>query len=53
MYESMLNINKKYEIEFLIKQKNKTTPIEVKSGNAKEHVSLDYFEKKYKNVSVS
>lgn len=40
--------NKKYEVDFLIKQENKTTAIEVKSGNSKEHSSLDYFSKKYK-----
>lgn len=39
---------KKYEVDFLIKQGNKTTPIEVKSGNTKEHSSLDYFHKKYR-----
>lgn len=33
----------KYEVDFLIKQNGKTTPIEVKSGNSKEHSSLDYF----------
>ena len=38
----------KYEVDFLIKQDNKTTAIEVKSGNAKEHSSLDYFASKYR-----
>ena len=38
----------KYEVDFLIKQDNKTTAIEVKSGNAKEHSSLDYFVSKYR-----
>ena len=42
------NNNKKYELDFLIKQNDKTTAIEVKSGNAKTHSSLDYFNKKYK-----
>ena len=41
------NNNKKYEIDFLIKENGKTTAIEVKSGNVKEHSSLDYFSKKY------
>lgn len=43
--------SKKYEVDFLIKQQNKTTPIEVKSGNASEHASLDYFSKKYKKAT--
>ncbi len=40
---------KKYEVDFLIKQSGKTTAIEVKSGKAQEHPSLDYFAHKYKN----
>lgn len=50
-YETYVEENgkrKKYEVDFLIKEGNKTTPIEVKSGNAKEHSSLDYFISKYK-----
>jgi uncharacterized protein len=38
----------KYEVDFLIKQNEKTTAVEVKSGKAKEHPSLDYFARKYK-----
>ncbi len=38
----------KYEVDFLIKQNGKTTPVEVKSGKVKEHPSLDYFKSKYK-----
>lgn len=39
----------KYEVDFLIKQNGKTTPIEVKSGNSKEHSSLDYFHSAFKD----
>lgn len=45
-YEKIVNKDekkRKYEVDFLIMQNGKTTPIEVKSGNAKEHSSLDYF----------
>ncbi len=41
----------KYEVDFLIKNNNKTTAIEVKSGNAKEHSSLEYFVSKYKGLT--
>ena len=41
----------KYEVDFLIKQSGKATPIEVKSGRAKNHPSLDYFSRKYKGAS--
>lgn len=51
VYEQTKTSTKKYEVDFLIKQYDKTTPIEVKSGNAKEHVSLDYFSKKYKKAT--
>ena len=40
---------KKYEVDFLIVEDQKTTPIEVKSGNAKAHSSIDYFCSKYKS----
>ena len=50
VYEKTPTSNKKYEVDFLIKQGGKTTPIEVKSSNSKEHSSLDYFEKKYKKA---
>ncbi len=45
-YEKIVNKDekkRKYEVDFLIMKNGKTTPIEVKSGNAKEHSSLDYF----------
>ena len=43
------NKKKKYEVDFLIKQNGKTTPIEVKSGKANYHPSLDLFIKRYKD----
>ncbi len=36
-----------YEIDFLIAEKNKINPIEVKSSSYKTHPSLDAFSKKY------
>ncbi len=51
-YEITLEENekkKKYEVDFLIKQRDKVTPIEVKSGKANYHPSLDMFIKKYKD----
>ena len=50
-YEVYLEENgrkKKYEVDFLIKQNGKITPIEVKSGKANYHPSLDLFIKRYK-----
>ena len=38
----------KYEVDFFIKKNKKITAIEVKSGNAKLHSSLDYFHTTYK-----
>ena len=35
------------EIDFLITQKRKIAPIEVKSGSYKQHSSLDKFKKKF------
>ena len=35
------------EIDFLITEKKKIAPIEVKSGNYKSHSSLDKFKKKF------
>lgn len=35
------------EIDFLITEKKKIAPIEVKSGNYRSHSSLDKFKKKY------
>ena len=42
------NKAKKYEIDFLIRRDNKTIPLEVKSGNSKNHPSLDYFCNKFR-----
>jgi len=39
--------NRYYEIDFLISQKNKVSPIEVKSSNFRGHASLDAFCQKY------
>lgn len=48
-YHTWLNESSKhnYEIDFLITEKNKICPIEVKSSGYKAHVSLDEFCKKY------
>ena len=44
--------NHNYEIDFLLSDKNKTCPIEVKSSRYREHKSLDIFTKKFsKQVS--
>ncbi len=40
---------KKYEIDFLLSQGNKITPIEIKSSGYKTHKSLDVFANKYSN----
>ena len=37
------------EIDFLIRNQNKISPIEVKSANYRSHVSLDKFKKKFTN----
>lgn len=53
-YENIVEMNgknKKYEVDFLIRKGDKVVPIEVKSGNCKEHRSLDYYQKKFKPVS--
>ena len=42
----------KYEVDFIYKTGNKLTAIEVKSGNCKEHVSLDYFSGRYKKQTA-
>ncbi|HIT17670.1 MAG TPA: DUF4143 domain-containing protein [Candidatus Caccosoma faecigallinarum] len=39
-----------YEIDFLISSKNKIIPIEVKSGNIKNHKSLDLFIERYSHI---
>lgn len=40
--------NKKYEIDFVLRQPNGITALEVKSGHSKTHTSLDFFKEKYK-----
>ena len=40
---------KRYEIDFLLPQKNKICPIEVKSSGYKTHASLDKFTEKFSN----
>lgn len=39
---------RKYEVDFLLSEDKYTTPIEVKSGNSRNHPSLDYFCGKYR-----
>lgn len=41
--------NHLYEIDFLLANDNKIDPIEVKSGNYREHKSLDMFCDKFSN----
>lgn len=50
-YHSWQNETSKhnYEVDFLITQKNKICPIEVKSSGYKAHTSLDEFCKKFSN----
>ncbi|MBQ9625163.1 MAG: DUF4143 domain-containing protein, partial [Clostridia bacterium] len=43
------NREHKMEIDFLITDKNKIAPIEVKSGNYRSHSSLDKFRRKFSN----
>ena len=53
-YETIIksgNKNSKYEVDFLLHENTKTTPLEVKSGNIKTHSSLDFFAKKFKSNS--
>lgn len=53
-YENIVEIDgkkTKYEVDFLIRNDDKVVPVEVKSGNCKEHHSLDYYQKKFKSVS--
>ena len=38
---------KKYEVDFVIKEQGRFTPIEVKSGNNHTHPSLDYYKTKF------
>ena len=48
-YHTFLNEKSKhnYEIDFLISEKNKISPIEVKSSGYKSHPSLDAFSRKF------
>lgn len=39
--------DKKYEVDFLLADGERTIPIEVKSGNSRNHPSLDFFRKTY------
>ena len=39
-----------YEVDFLVSSKNKIIPIEVKSGNTKNHKSMDLFSQKYSHI---
>ena len=40
-----------FEIDFLISEKDKIDPIEVKSSSVKRHLSLDAFSEKYSSVT--
>jgi hypothetical protein len=42
-----INRENHIEIDFLIRENNKISPIEVKSANYRTHVSLDKFKKKF------
>lgn len=44
------NGKRPYKIDFLISSKNKNIPIEVKSGNIKNHKSLDLFIERYSHI---
>lgn len=46
-YDSVEKRN--FEVDFLLSQDNKVSPIEVKSSNYRKHRSLDEFSKKYAN----
>ncbi len=50
-YETIVNRDGngpvKYEVDFLIHEDNKVTPIEVKSGNVAEHKSMDFYRRKF------
>ena len=45
------NSTHKYEIDFLVINKNKVSPIEVKSGRINNHDSIDNYSKKYSHLS--
>ena len=50
LYYTIFNIEettKDYEIDFLLTDKNKFVPIEVKSSDVKNHKSINEFSKKY------
>ena len=42
---------KKYEVDFVLSDGNRVTPIEVKSGNSRLHSSLDFYCRKYKKYA--
>lgn len=53
-YEKIVDLDgkkKKYEVDFLINENGRVTPIEVKSGNSKVHASLDYYHDRYHKLS--
>ena len=47
-YETITDSKKKYEVDFLLRKNGKTLPLEVKSGNAVAHPSLDFVSKNFK-----
>ncbi len=50
-YERIIEIEgkkKKYEVDFLVREDEKVTPIEVKSGNNSMHSSIDYYCRTYR-----
>ena len=51
-YETITDDGKKYEVDFLIAEDDTTVPIEVKSGNNKNHSSLDYYHDRF-NIKTS
>ena len=53
-YPTFLNAKKRhnYEIDFLITEKNKICPIEVKSSGYKSHASIDAFSQKFSSKII-
>lgn len=47
------NTGKRYEIDFLLPEKNKISPIEVKSSGYKTHASIDKFAEKFSSRILS
>lgn len=48
-YHTFLNEKSKhnYEVDFILAEKNKITPLEIKSSGYKTHTSIDIFSEKY------